>query len=125
GPNNSCKEKRQKQAKQRTGDGYDNFIQRGDFRQPPAVHIPFSLDNVPRRKLRERHKASERQRTERVLDTVDCFLPDRFAEPDAEFFYVKPPPARRQKMPQFMHHDQQIEEDDDFYQDEKDASDVQ
>ena len=59
------------------------------------------------------------------MDAVDCFFPERFAEPDAEFFDVKSPPAGREEMPQFVDHDQQIEENQDFQQDENDASNVQ
>jgi len=58
------------------------------------------------------------------LDAVDLFFPERFAEPDAEFFYVKPSPARRQKMPQFMHHDQQVKKNENLEQDEDDADNV-
>src|SRR5262245_5719729 len=124
-PDDGRKEKRQKQAEEGAGDGHDDFVERRNLRQPCAVHIRFSLDNVHWCKLWQRHVAPERQRAERVLDTVDCFLPDRFPEPDAEFFDVEASPARRQKMPQLMDYDQQIEEDEDFQQDEKDASNVE
>ena len=93
--------------------------------QPGAVHVGFALDNVHRRKLWQCHEAPEGQRSERVLDAVNCFLPEWFAEPNTEFFYVKPPPAGCQEMAQLMHHDQQIEENEDFQQDENDANNVQ
>src|SRR5262247_3499207 len=111
-PYDCRKEKRQEQAEQRPGDGYDDFVERRDFWQPSAVHIRFSLDDVHWRKLRQRHVTSKRKRAERVLNAVDCLLPDRFAEPDTEFFDVQASPARRQKMPQLMDHDQQIEKDE-------------
>ena len=95
------------------------------FGSSGPVDIGFALDDVHRRKLRQRDEAAERQRAERILDAVDCFFPKRFAEPDAEFLDVKPAPARRQKMPELMHHDQQIEKDEDLEQDKNDASDVQ
>src|SRR6266513_327226 len=123
-PNDGCEEKRQQQTEQRPGNCYDDFVERGNFRQPCPVHIRFSLDHVHWCKLRQRNEAAERQRAERVLDTVDCFLPDRFAEPNTESLDVKSSPARREKVPQFMYHDQQIEQDEDVQQDENDASDV-
>src|SRR5919198_3856233 len=125
GPDNGRKEKRQQQTKQWAGDRYDDLVQRGNSWQPRPVHICLPLDDVHRRKLRQSHEAPERQRAERVLDSVDCSFPDRFAEPDTEFFYVKPSPAGGQKMAQFMHDDEQIEEDENFEQDENDASNVE
>ena len=56
-----AKNKRQQQAEQRTGDRYDDFVERGNLRQLRPVHIGFALDNVHRRKLRQRNKASEWQ----------------------------------------------------------------
>src|SRR2546423_1835942 len=119
-PNNGSETNREQQTEKRPSDGYDDLVEGRNSRQPRPVHIGLSLDDVHRRKLRQRHEASERQRAERVLDTVDLFLPQRFAEPDAEFFDEKPPPARRQKMPQFMHHDQQVKKNEDLKQNEDD-----
>ncbi len=62
--------------------------------------------------MRERDEAAKGKRTERVLDAIDRFFPERFAEPDAEFFDVKPAPACRQKMPELMDDDEQIKEDE-------------
>src|SRR5207248_3620333 len=123
-PNDGRKEKRQQQTEQRPGNCYDDFVERGNFRQPCAVYIRFSLDDVHWCKLRQRNEAPERQRAERVLDTVDCLLPDRFAEPNPESFDVKSSPACRQKLPHFMDHDTQIEQDEDIQMDDNDASDV-
>src|SRR5438034_11591260 len=124
-PHNGGKTKRQQQAEQRARDGYYDFIERRNFRQLRPVQIGLSFDDVHWRKLRQRHETSERQRPERVLDAVDLFFPERFAEPDAEFFYVKSSPARRQEMPQFMHHNQQVKKNENLEQDEDDADDVQ
>ena len=124
-PNNGGKKKRQQKTEQRAGNGYDNFVERGNSRKPRAVHIGLSLDNVHGSKLRQRHKAPEWQRAERILDAVDGFFPERFAEPDPEFFYVKSPPARSQKMPEFMHYDEQIKKDEDLQQDQNNAGDLQ
>src|SRR5213592_3072536 len=124
-PDNAGKTERQKHAEQRPGNRYDDFVERGNFRQPCAVHIRLTLDNVHRRKLGQRDKASERQRTERVLDTVDCLFPEWFTEPDAEFFYVKPSPAGGQKMSQFMDNNQQIKQDENLEEDEDETDDVQ
>ena len=123
-PDNDGKTQRQKQTKHGTGDRHDDLVERRNFRQPRAVDVCLSFDDVHRRKLRQRHEASERQRPERVLDTVDLSFPERFAEPDAEFFDVKPSPPRRQKMPQFMHHDQQVKKDENLEQNEDDAGDM-
>ncbi|KAF5408684.1 MAG: hypothetical protein Udaeo2_11720 [Candidatus Udaeobacter sp.] len=60
GPDDGRKEKRQQQAEQRPGDGYDDFVEGGNFRQSCAVQIGFALDNVHRRKLRKRYEATER-----------------------------------------------------------------
>src|SRR6266700_7857480 len=108
-PDNYSERQRQKQAEKRAGNGYDDFVERRNFRQSGSIYIRLALNYVHWRKLRQRDEASEWQRPERVLDAVDCLFPERFAEPDAEFFYVKPPPARRQKMPQFVHNDEQVE----------------
>ena len=101
-PDNNGKTQRQKQAEKRARNGYDDFIERRNFRQSGPVHIRLALNYVHRRKLRQRDEASERQRPERVLDAVDCLFPERFPEPDPKFFYVKPSPARSQKMPKFV-----------------------
>src|SRR6266566_494641 len=103
-PDNNSKTQRQKQAEKRASNGYDDLIERRNFRQSGPIHIRLALNYVHWRKLRQRDEASERQRPERVLDAVDCLFPERFAEPDAEFFYIKPSPARSQKMPKFVDH---------------------
>src|ERR1041385_7170758 len=123
-PDNGGETKRQQQTEKRARDGYDDLVERGNFRQSRSVQIRFSFDDIHRRKLRQRHEASERQRSERILNAVDLFFPERFSEPNAEFFHVKSSPARRQKMPQFMHHDEQIKKNKNLEQNEDDAADV-
>src|SRR6266566_4298206 len=103
-PDNDSETQRQKQAEKRAGTGYDDFVERRNFRQSSPVYIRLALNYIHWRKLRQRDETSERQRPERVLDAVDCLFPERFAEPDAEFFYIKPSPARSQKMPKFVDH---------------------
>ena len=61
----------------------------------------------------------------RILDTVDRFLPNRFAEPDTELLDKQPTPACGQKMAQLVHDDEQIEEDKDLEEDENDANNVE
>src|SRR5207247_8493727 len=101
-PDNNSKTQRQKQAEKRASNGYDDLIERRNFRQSGPVHIRLALNYVHRRKLRQRDEASERQRPERVLDAVDCLFPERFAEPDPKFFYRKTAPGRGQKMSRSM-----------------------
>src|SRR5260370_42642585 len=103
-PDNDSKTQRQKQTEKRAGNGYDDFVERGNPRQSGPVYIRLTLNNVHWRKLRQCHEPSERQRPERILDAVDCLFPKRFAEPNAKFFYIKPSPARGQKMAEFMDH---------------------
>src|SRR6266516_2521334 len=111
-PNNDSKTQRQKHTEKRAGNGYDDFVERRNFRQSCPIYIRLALNYVHRRKLRQCHEASERQRPERVLDAVDCFFPERFAEPDAKFFYIKPSPAGCQKMAQFVDHDQEVKQEE-------------
>src|SRR5437773_1549448 len=101
-PDNDSETQRQKQAEKRAGNGYDDFVERRNSRQSGPVYIRLALNYIHWRKLRQCDEASERQRSERVLDAVDCLFPERFAEPDAEFFYIKASPARSQKMPKFV-----------------------
>ena len=89
-----------------------------------AIDVGLAFDDVHRRELRQRDESAERNRAERILHAVDRFLPERFAEPDAELLDVQSAPARRQKMAQLMHDDEQIKEDDDLKEDEEDAKDV-
>src|SRR5258705_13750335 len=124
-PDDSGKKQSQQQAEHRTGDGYNDFVERGNFRQLRPVQVGFALDNVHWRKLRQRNKTSEWQRPERVLDAVNRLLPKRFAKPNAEFLDVETPPPRREKMPELMYHDKQVKQDEDLEQDEDDASDMQ
>src|SRR5215211_3331449 len=124
-PDDSGKKQRQQQAEHRTSDSYNDFVERGNLRQLRPIHIGFALDDVHRRKLRQRNKTSEWERPERVLDAINCLLPNRFAEPDAEFLDIQTPPPCREKMPELVHHDQQIKQDEDLEQDEDDASDMQ
>jgi hypothetical protein len=58
------------------------------------------------------------------LDASDRFFPERLAEPDAEFFYVKPAPARCQKMPELMNYDEQIKKNEYLEKNEDDATDM-
>src|SRR5256885_4313018 len=124
-PDNAGKKKRQKQTKWWAGDCNDDFIECGNGRQPCAVDVGFSLNDVHRRKLRQRDEPAEGKRTKRVLDAVYRFFPKRFAKPDPEFFYVKPAPACRQKMPELMHDDEQVKEDKNLKQDQEDTRDMQ
>src|SRR5437667_1233169 len=124
-PNDDREQNGQQKTEQWTGKRYDDFVERRNFRQLRPIHVGLALNDVHRRKLRQRNEAPEWQRAERVLDAVDCLFPKRFAEPDAEFLDVKSSPARSQKMTKFMHDDQQIEKDEDLEQDENDARDVQ
>ncbi len=59
------------------------------------------------------------------MDAVDCFLPNRFPKPNAEFFDIETAPPCSEKMPKLMHHDEQVKQDEHFEQDEDDAGDVQ
>src|SRR5882724_11961683 len=93
-PDNDSKTQCQKQAEKRAGNGHDDFVERRNFRYSGPVYIRLALNYVNWRKLRQRDEASERQRSERVLDAVDCLFPERFPEPNPKFFYIKPPPAR-------------------------------
>src|SRR5882724_6474014 len=111
GPDNAGKTHRQKQTEQWPCDRYDDFVECGNFWQSSTVQIRLTLDDIHRRKLRKRDEASERKRPERVLHAVECLFPERFAEPDAEFFYVEPSPARGQKMSQFVDDNQHVEQD--------------
>src|SRR6478736_7273604 len=124
-PNDSGKKQREQQAEHRTSDRYNNFVQRGNLRQSCPVQVGFALDNVHRRKLRQRNKTSEWQRPQRILDAVNRLFPKRFAKPNTEFLDVETPPPRREKMPELMYHDQQVKQDEDLKQDEDDASDMQ
>src|SRR6266702_3828236 len=124
-PDNAGKTQRQKQAEQRPGDRYDDFVERGNFRQPRAVHIRLTLDNVHRRELRQRNKSAKRKRAQRVLHTVDRLFPERLAEPDTELLDVNPAPARRQKMTELMHDDEQIKKNEDLEKNEDGACDVE
>ena len=124
-PHNARKAQRQQETEYRAGDSHDDFVESGNSWQFRTVQIRFAFNNVHRRKLRQRDESSERQRAERILNAVDCLLPERLAEPDAEFLNVKSSPARRQKMSQLMHHNEQIKQDQDLEQDEDDARDVQ
>ena len=59
------------------------------------------------------------------MNAIDCLLPERFAEPDAELLDVKPAPARGQEMAQLVDHDEQVKEDNDLEEDKDDAKDVE
>src|SRR6476660_6239209 len=107
-PDDSGKKHGQQQAEHRTRDRYNDFVERGNFRQLRPVQVGFALDDVHRRKLRQRNKTSEWQRPEGVLDAVNRLFPKRFAKPDAEFLDVETPPPRGEKMPELMHHDEQV-----------------
>src|SRR5438477_12292861 len=98
-PNDGRKEKRQQQTEQRPGNRYDDVVERGNFRQPCAVYIRFSLDDVHWCKWRQPKEAPERQRAERAMDTVECWLPDRLAEPNNESWDRKSSPARPRQGP--------------------------
>src|SRR6266403_2784315 len=124
-PDNAGKKKRQKQAEQRSGKRNDDFVERGNFRQLRAIQIGLAFDDVHRRELGQRDEPAKGKRTERVLDAIDRFFPERFAKPDAEFFYVKPARARGQKMPELVDDDEQIEEDEYLEQDQDDTRDVE
>src|SRR4030095_2196002 len=124
-PDDSGKKQSQQKAEHRTGNGYNDFVERGNLRQLRAVHVGLALDDVHRSKLRQRNKSSERQRPERVLDAINCLLPNRFTKPDAEFLDVETSPPRREEMPELVHHDEQVKNDEDLEQDEDDASDMQ
>src|SRR5205823_9008871 len=102
----------------------DNLVQRRDSWQFRAVEIGFALDYVHWRELRQRHEATEGQRTKGILHSVDCFFPERLAKPDPEFLDIQTAPACCQKMPELMHDDEQIEKHDDLDHDEDNPSDV-
>src|SRR5262245_66334930 len=95
GPYDPGKKQGEQQAEHRTGDGYNDFVERGNLRQLRPVHVGFALDDVHRRKLRQRNKTSKWQRTQRILNAVDRLLPNRFAKPDAKFLDVETSPPRR------------------------------
>src|SRR5215471_10433569 len=107
-PDDAGKKQSQQQAEHRAGDRHNDFVERGNLRQLRPIQVGFALDDVHWRKLRQCNKPSEWQRSERVLDAVNCLLPDRFTKPDAKFFDVETSPARREEMAQLMHHDEQI-----------------
>src|SRR5215470_2337702 len=124
-PDDSGKKQSQQQAEHRTGDGYNDFVERGNLRQLRAIQVGFAFNDVHRSKLRQRNKTSEWQRSQRVLDAINCLLPNRFTKPNTEFLDVETPPPRREKMPNFVHHDEQVKNDEDLEQDEDDAGDMQ
>ena len=109
---------REKNTEKRAGNRDDDFIERGNGRELRAIDIGFAFDDVHRRKLRKRDKTAERQRAERILHAVDRFLPERFAEPDAEFLDVESAPARGEKMTELMDDDEQIKKNEDLEEDE-------
>src|SRR6266699_4015460 len=124
GPDDSGKKESQQQAEHRSGDGYNDFVQRGNLRQFRPIQVGLALDDVHRGKLRQRDKTSKRQRSEGVLDAVYRLFPNRFTKPDAEFLNVEASPPRCEEVAEFMHHDEQVKEDQDLEQDEDDASDM-
>src|SRR3954451_20534656 len=107
-PDDSGKKQGQQQAEHRTGDRYNNFVERRNPRQFRPVEVGFALDDVHWRKLRQCNKTSEWERSERVLDAVNCLLPKRFAKPHTEFLDVETPPPCREKMTKLMYYDQQV-----------------
>ena len=60
-PDDSGKKQCQQQAEHRTSDGYNDLVERGNLRQLRPVQVGFALDDVHRRKLRQRNKTSEWQ----------------------------------------------------------------
>ncbi len=118
-PDDAGKSEREEQTKKRPGKGDDDFVERGNARERGAIDIHFALDDVHRRELRQGDKAAERNRAERVGDSVDFLFPDRLAEPDTELLDHQPAPFRREEMPELMHDDEQVKEDDDLEEDEE------
>ena len=115
-PDQKGKGHRQQKAKERTGEGDDDFIQRRNRRERlvfPAFAVGLAFDRFHGRHLRQRHETAEGDGAQTVLHAVDGLLPDGFAKPDLKFINLQSPPPRRQEMAPFVHHNHEIKQHDD------------
>ena len=101
------------EAEEGTGEGDDDFVEGGDGWQG-FFGVDIAFDGLHGGHLGEGDEAAGGDAAEAVLDAVDGFFPEGFAEPDLEAVDVEAAPAGGEEVAPFVDEDHQIEHQKDL-----------